>query len=499
VRPEIGWQRLSPRMLLVHPVHELLRELPLLIGGIVLGSTTGNQSWTAAVLAWTVAVGVARWFTTSYRIDADSESGQVQLRTGLLQRKVLSLPRNRIRSVQSDARLLHRLMGLTVLRVSTGQEAKGQHGSGVFELNAVRVDEVPRLRSILLAASTQPAGTATGVTAPVPDGGVLARWQPSWLRYSPLSVSGLLTIAAAAGVVYQSGLIGPLRHWRPVESTLTAVQQLGVTGTIGVIVAVVLVASVVLAVLRSLLTWGNLVLSRQADVLHLRHGLLRVRERTYDMSRLRGGTLRQPLLVRIFGGARLDAVMTGVHGAGESSVLLPPCPAATAESVLTGLVGDPDVVTVPLRGHGRRAASRRWTRALGIPALLGAALAATAASCGISIVPVWVWPTWVAVTAWCALIAADRASALGHRVDGGWLVTRAGSVERRRDCIATAGIIGWTVRQSPFQRRAGVATLVAATAAGIKRYPLIDVPEERAWAIAAQASPWVADSIWALR
>lgn len=102
----------------------MLRELPLLIGGIVLGSTTGNQSWTAAVLAWTIGVGVARWFTTSYRIDADPESGQVQLRTGLLQRKVLSLPRNRIRSVQSDARLLHRMLGLAILRVSTGQEAR---------------------------------------------------------------------------------------------------------------------------------------------------------------------------------------------------------------------------------------------------------------------------------------------------------------------------------------------------------------------------------------
>ena len=112
--------------------------------------------------------------------------------------------------------------------------------------------------------------------------------------------------------------------------------------------------------------------------------------------------------------------------------------------------------------------------------------------------PVWVWPAWIAVTAWCALLAADRVSALGHRVHDGWLVMRAGSVERRRDCLATAGIISWTVRQSPFQRRAEVATLVAATAAGIKRYPLIDVPEDLAWAIAAQASPWVADSIWAV-
>ena len=72
-------------------------------------------------------------------------------------RKVLSVPRNRIRPVQTDARLLHRLLGLAVLRVSTGQEAKSENGSGVFELNAVRVEQVPRLRTILLAESLQPA------------------------------------------------------------------------------------------------------------------------------------------------------------------------------------------------------------------------------------------------------------------------------------------------------------------------------------------------------
>ena len=162
-RTEIAWQRLSPRMLLIHPVHELLRELPLLIGGLVLGSTTGNQSWTVAVLALTAVVGVARWVTTSYRIDADPESGQVQLRAGLLHRKVLSVPRNRIRSVQTDARLLHRLFGLAVLRVSTGQETRGEHGSGAFELDAVRVEQVPRLRAILLAESPRPIDAPTAL------------------------------------------------------------------------------------------------------------------------------------------------------------------------------------------------------------------------------------------------------------------------------------------------------------------------------------------------
>jgi putative membrane protein len=48
-----------------------------------------------------------------------------------------------------------------------------------------------------------------------------------------------------------------------------------------------------------------------------------------------------------------------------------------------------------------------------------------------------------------------------------------------------------------LQRRAGVATLIAATAAGVKRYQVVDVPAELAWSIAAAASPWVADNEWA--
>jgi len=196
----------------------------------------------------------------------------------------------------------------------------------------------------------------------------------------------------------------------------------------------------------------------------------------------------------MFGGARLDAVMTGVNGSGEASLLLPPCPAATVAGVLTELIGRPDVVGGHLLGHGPVATRRRWTRALSVPVLLGVAMACATF---VAAIPPIAWVAWVVVTVVAALLAADRARALGHRTGSGWLVARAGSLERRRDCIATAGIIGWTVRQTYFQRRAGVATLVAATAAGVKGYRVLDVPAELAWSVAASASPWLCDNDWA--
>ncbi|OFB43104.1 hypothetical protein BA059_04010 [Mycolicibacterium sp. (ex Dasyatis americana)] len=473
------WQRLSPRMLLVHPVHEVLQQIPLLIGAVVLGSATGNQGWTIAAIGLTVAVGLARWFTTSYRIEPD----EVQLRTGLLQRKVLAVPRNRIRSVSTDARLLHRMLGLTVLKISTGQEAKGDTE---FALDAVEAQQVPRLRAILLA-DAEPAADA-------PAGRQLARWQPSWLRYSPLSFTGLAMIAAAAGVIYQAGagaaLRAPLAHYG-----IVVAERLGVLVSVVAGAVVIVMASVTLSVLRSLLTYGNLVLTRRDipgknGVLHLQHGLLRLREHTYDMRRMRGGTLREPLLVRAFGGARLDAVMTGIGGEGEASLLLPPCPAVTARTVLAELIDDPEAVEAPLQAHGPAAVRRRWTRAVALPVLAGVALALVG-------VPVWVWVLWALLLGCACLMAADRARSLGHLVRDGWLVARAGSLERRRDHLDTAGIIGWTVRQTFFQRRAGVATLIAATAAGEKRYQVLDVPAEQAWSVAAAATAWVADNAWA--
>ncbi|QUR68529.1 PH domain-containing protein [Mycobacterium spongiae] len=482
------WHHLSPRMLLVHPIHEMLRQLPVLVGSVVLGSATGNASWPLVALGVTVVFGLLRWFFTTYRIDDEN----VSLRTGVMARRQISIPRSRIRSVETEARLLHRLVGLTVLRVGTGQQAGGE---AAFVLDAVESALVPQLRASLLAESL--ADTPGGEAAE-PSGQVLARWQPSWLRYAPLSFSGLVMIGAVIGVGYQTGLALGLPESGFATSTVDAIQRTGVVLVLTVALAVVVAIAAPLAVLFSWLTYGNLLLrrdtGRQHGVLHLRYGLLRIRERTFDMSRLRGATLREPLLVRALRGARLDAVMTGVHGDGESAVLLPPCPSETAVAVLVDLIGNQDAAAGPLRTHGPAATRRRWTRVLLLPAIAGFGLIATASTVG---VPAWTPTAWAVLTACCAGIAADRARSLGHRVADGWLVARAGSLERRRDCIACDGVIGWTVRQTLFQRRAGVATLVAATAAGRKSYQVIDVPTEAAWSVAGAASPWVADSMWA--
>ena len=249
------WHRLSPRMLLVHPVHEVLRQIPLLIGSVVRRFGDGQPVVVGRRCRADDRLRRARWFTTTYRIDAE----EVQLRTGVLQRKVLSLPRNRIRSVQTDARLLHRLLGLTVLRVEHRPGGQGGHG--------VRARRGARRGGA--AAALDPARRLAGRRRRRPKRrhrvGMLARWQPSWLRYSPLSFTGLAMILAAVGVTYQAGLGAALEHSRLAEP--------GATPRSGSASSPVSPSSAwsscsrrwCLSVLRSLVTFGNLVLRRDAD------------------------------------------------------------------------------------------------------------------------------------------------------------------------------------------------------------------------------------------
>lgn len=491
---EQPWLRLDPRMLLVHPVQEILRLLPVLAVSVIVGSSSGNHGWGLAVAGLLVVVGVLRWFTTTYRIGP----AHVELRRGLLQRQVLSIPRSRIRSVDVDRRVMHRLLGLASVRIGTGQATSGGRDRNRFELDGLAIGAVPALREALLSGHPVPDGRPDKAPAAAPTEIELARLQPSWVRYAPFSTTGLVAVAAVAGVVFQYGLGERLAESGTVQRGISWVTTAGPVIAVAVGAVALLAVASAAACVRYLLLYGNLLVTDDGRTLRIGHGLLRVRHTTLDRARLRGAVLREPLALRIAGGARLDAIMTGVAAErGESSLLLPAAPAAEAHRVATAVVRDPALPTTPLRSHGAAARRRRYTRAvMPVVAVLAVAAAATTVTGRTVPLPGWVGAGLLLPVA--AGLAWDRYRSLGHAVLPGWLITRSGSLDRQRVCLEADGIIGWTVRQTFFQRRAGVATVVAATPAGVGHYEILDVPVEQAWALVEAVTPGAGD-VWANR
>jgi putative membrane protein len=76
----------------------------------------GQQWWLAPLgVVVVIAVSVLRWLTTRYRITAE----QVHPRTGLRQRKAISTPADRVRTVHVTTSALHRLLRLATVDIGT--------------------------------------------------------------------------------------------------------------------------------------------------------------------------------------------------------------------------------------------------------------------------------------------------------------------------------------------------------------------------------------------
>jgi putative membrane protein len=473
------WQRLDARMLAVTPLRQLAGFLPVVLVVLVVGARDLDGRFyglLAAILA-VVLAGIARWFTTRYRVTDE----RVELRSGLLFRRRRSVPRDRIRTVDLTAGPVHRLFGLAVLNIGTGQRTEGTD-AGEMSLDAVSAAEADRLRRRLLerAAVTQPEAQA-------PPEQVIARLDWSWLRYAPLTTSSLVAVGAVAGAAGQ--LAGDLGvDPTDVDAINGAREQLD-TAPLWLGATVFAVFVLIVAVLGSILIfvegwWGFRLVREAGGTLRVRRGALTTRSISLEESRMRGVEISEPLLLRVGRGGRLAAIATGLGGSrGEGrGTLLPPAPVTEAHRVAAAVLAEAAApTTAPLRRHPAAALRRRLLRgALPVPVAVV-----------LWLLPVASWIPWVVVALLplTLLLAVDAYRNLGHGLTQRYLVTRHGAGVRRCAALQRSGVIGWTVSQSVFQRRAGLVTLVATTAAGSGGYAVHDVVTSDGLAVAEAAVP----------
>jgi putative membrane protein len=474
-------------MLLVHPVQEIVRAAPALFGLLVAGSNNGHGGrWGLIGVAIAIGAGTLRWFTTSYRVTPE----QVQVRRGLLRRQLRAVARDRVRTVDVSANPMHRVLGLVRLTVGTGRSDRQSDGG--LRLDGLAVGEAAGLRDELLHEGRRPAAADADTAAPAAET-ELTRLDPGWIRYAPFTLSGIFTIGVISGFILnaaQDARVDP-RSVGVLNDLGDALARMG----LAVAVAAVLAAFVVLVAVCStagyvLAFWGFRLTRHPGGTLHVVRGLISTRATTIEERRLRGVELSEPLLLRSVRGARLVAIATGLRvGRGAErggSLLLPPAPRAEADRVATAVLRTRDPLDAPLIPHGPRARRRRYTRALaGAAAIVVAVLALTR-------VAGWsdaVWLASLVVPPAAAALAADRARSLGHTVTPTALVTRVGALVRRRAMLSREGIIGVNLSRSFFQRRAGLTTLTATTAAGRQAYAVPDVDDREALRVCEQAQP----------
>lgn len=485
--PMLAERRLDWRVLVVHTLtfkqaRAILSSAGPLALIVALQGNLGSFGLIAIAVLVTIAslvFSALRWWRFSYQIDAH----RLLVRQGLVSRSERAVPLDRVRGVDVEASPLHRLFRIAVLRVDA---AAGTGADDEAVLDAVSLTDAGRLRELLLmqrvvdrsavpAAEGAEAAEAAPWAPEVAAERVFARLNPRWLLYAPL-VGSYLAVPLAIGAtllreVDSLPIPAGLRDLVEIPEQAGAGRiVLSLLGALAVVVVGALLAGAVA-------NWGFVLASRGSNLVAQR-GLLTRRTVSLEIDRIRGYVLSQGLGIRLVRAARLTALVTGLGDQNRRGQLLPLGPLHVAEEVAAAAVRRFDT---PLLAHPPAALRRRLFRAIGPPALVAVVLA---------LLDLPVAATIAAVVAVASVaLGVDRYRALGHAADAGALAVRSGSVLRRRVVLEQRALVGWRVRQSWFQRRAGLVTVIACVGAGEGGYDVLDCSTAQGLDLVAAVSP----------
>jgi putative membrane protein len=412
-----------------------------------------------------------------YRLDAD----EVFVREGVLGRTERHVPYARIQNIVQQQNPLHRLFGVTELRL---ESAGGSRPEAV--MTVITTAEAARIEAVLRGhgAVTEPVAAGTPVASPI-----VALGPGDLVRLGLVTNRGTVVLGALFALLAQGqwyewrefrratrGVGGAVSGWLdalagPVQAVLLA----------GVVVLVAAAVLKVLSVVMAVVTFHRFRLWRDGERLRTETGLLTRRTASARRDKLQRLHVGETWLSRRLRCQWLWCdVAAGVQAGNDDEaarlrwlvpVGTPAEVARVAEDAAPGL----DLSRREWRPLHPRARRRRFT----------ASAVAWTVVCGASaaVVGWWALPLWAATMGWAWLEARGWARFAAFAHDDDVLAWRAGwhAREWTGARVARGQVVVFT--QSPFDRRHGMARVRLDTAGagrGLRlEIPYLDAAEAR--------------------
>jgi putative membrane protein len=461
--------RSEPRAL--HPMSVLLgMPLALLVRSIVLpaAAVLASGLWASVPLvvgvslAWIVGR-VLTWQRFRFSFDGDV----VRVESGVLQRTHRSVDVARMQQVEIDRPLVQRLLGVATLRIETA----GADDEPEIELRVLAERDAVELRDAVRAGRDRARAVAPESGAPSPssaDAGPRTVIALSLGRVALAAVSGaqLLIAPALVGGALQ---LTELRLDELVVDVTGRIVALSSTVGAAVLALVAVLTTLAVMVATTLIVGvvrdGRFRIERVGDDLVVRRGLLGTRESTLPLGRIQVVRVVSNPLRRALGMATVRIHSAGSSGGGERRrVTVPLLTVEEVAVVVTELLPSADRLPT-VQGHPRAALRRAIVRRL-IPVVtsgLGGALVVMLL--GPSLPDPITAPRLLAVLLAALAVAIGlgvaEGMALAHATDGRSLVVRHGALMRTSSIVPLARLQAVTHAADWFQRRLGLATVVA--------------------------------------
>ena len=443
-----------------------------------------------------IAGGVLQYWFFRFRLEDD----RILIRQGVFQKTSLDLPFDRVQGINVERSLLDRILGLVTVSLDTAGSvtAEGQLPSVKTELadwlrTRVGAGHPPRDADAAREDDGQPAGAVTRATARrvgAPGKVVLKLTAGDIIRIG-LANRNIVLVAAILGLFGELMQINVSAVESAVESAEAAFQavddRVRTLLVVGFVLAGLAVA-LALAIGGAFLRHHDFTLWREGTAFRSRAGLLTQKEVVVETAKIQQVTLSQNLLLRLFRGFRLRALPAallpgqGVEetGIGMVEVLeVPFLKDPKAEELRSKVFGsEGGSLTLLPRSRAFIRVSPHYIRALtmrmsAVSALIAAIILLPIGGARLAVgVGVIMW--WLASMPPAALLAWQRWRHQAYLHDDDGLASRSGFFGRKVDAFLFRKAQSVSVRQSPLQRRKGLATLQVQLACGQVSVPYMD-------------------------
>jgi putative membrane protein len=441
-----------------------LKEFAIPLLALLFFGRGGDWQEAAAAVAAVVLslVAVLRYYTYRFRIDA----GELVIRDGVLQRQVRHLPLGRITNIALRQNPLHRLFGVAEVRLESatgGNQAEAQ-------MRVLALRDAEALEALIRAARRSEAAP-TPAAAGVADAHEDAAEAAAPLLQVPLrdlfwlglaSNRGMVVVGAAFGVLWQLDPDGFGRHIpNLIEVVYGELRTLHVgLAYITTVVLLFTAASLALRLLGVIVVVARHYGYRLHDSgvrLSCEGGLLTRQRNHVPRRKIQRWIVDEPWLLARRGLRRLRVETAGGRSGSEEhgGELVPVAPRARAQALLQRWEPDADLDRLDWQPVHPRA-WRRWAFA---PSLIVAGI--VLAQClffGVQALPLLLL---LPIPAW---LARREARFAGWARRGELLFWRDGALNRRWLVLALPRVQALRLSQSPFDRRAGMADLLADSA-----------------------------------
>lgn len=444
----------------------------LLVPGLLVffAARGSNQEiWLMLLFFPTVVATLIRYFNYTYRLDSE----ELVIREGLLTRNERHIPYDRIQNIDLSQSPLQRLLGVADVRVETAGGDKPEARLRVLSLGSVEAMRAHVFGAPVRTEATRPSAESGEVAASpdAPTAQTLVRLSlREVLLHGLISNRGLVAVAAAMGAAWQFGiaerfqdglkdLIGQRWLWEPRSGDLLSVLPWALA-----LLALALVALRLLSMGLSLVRLYGFRLERLGDDLRAEYGLFTRVTHTIPRRRIQTVSVREGPWHRLAGRVSVTVETAGSadgdqeRGQADRQWLAPILPREALAALLAEVLSQTDPSTATWQPLSPRA-YRRLLRQRLIAAAVVSVLAIVTLGRGAAIVPLILIPL--------AILGARRyVRHAAWAITGEGLLYRWGIWVHHLRAARFAKLQVLELRETPFDRRNGMAVVHADTAGG---------------------------------